>query len=112
MAVEDHVWMDSKPFEGFNPGERVRFAADIYRYMKLGNGKQIDYGLENPSMIEKIDTYEVPTSEQIINQMIDRLVCKTCLYYEQCYVVFCMADAQERKLRFELIKNFLQKLYV
>ena len=68
-------------------------------------GKQVDYGLKNTSMIEKIDACEVPTSEQISDQMVEQLVCMTCLYYEQCNMVSCMDEEQERILRFEEFKR-------
>lgn len=39
--------MDLKGFEPFNIGDSVSFGAEIYRYLKTGNGKVSDYGLRN-----------------------------------------------------------------
>lgn len=58
---EDHVWMDDTGFENFNPGDNVSFSvsfsAEVYRYLKTRNGKQIDFGLRNPEFIKKVGSY-------------------------------------------------------
>lgn len=74
---EDHVWMDKAGFEQFEPDDCVCFEAEIYRYMRKQNGKLIDCGLRSPEEIEKIESYEVPTDEELVDQQIDRLVCET-----------------------------------
>ena len=51
---EDHVWMDKVGFESYHVGDCVGFCAEVYRYIKTGNGKILDYGLRNPEGIEKI----------------------------------------------------------
>lgn len=58
---EDHVWMDRKGFEDLRVGDSVSFFAEVYRYVKTSNGKQIDYSLRNPESIKKIPSYELPT---------------------------------------------------
>ena len=42
VGKEDHVWMDISGFEGFQVGDCLSFFAEIHRYVKTGNGKQID----------------------------------------------------------------------
>ena len=37
---EDHVWMDKQGFEEYQVGDSIEFFAEIYRYVKTGNGKQ------------------------------------------------------------------------
>ncbi|WP_456063803.1 hypothetical protein [Clostridium sp.] len=106
IGKEDHVWMDRNGFELFNPGDCLRFEADVYRYMRKSAGKRIDYGLRNPDNIEKIEPYEVPTDEQLIDQQINQLVCETCRYFDHCYLGMCVANEEERKERFETLKNF------
>ena len=103
VGKKDHVWIDRTGFESFQPGDCLRFEADIYRYMRKGNGKRIDYGLRNPDNIEKIDSYEVPTDEQLIDQQIEQLVCETCRYFDHCYFGMCVTNEEER---FETLKNF------
>jgi len=105
VGKEDHVWMDADGFEEYKPEDCVLFHADIYRYMKHGNGKLIDYGLRNPWDISRIESYEVPTDEELIDQQIRQLVCETCRYYDQCYMDFCMANEEEREERFQFLKN-------
>lgn len=103
---EDHVWMDQDGFTGFQPGDCLWFSAEIYRYMRRGNGKLIDYGLRAPATIRKTDAYMVPTDEELIEQQINQLVCETCRYYPHCSMGICIANEQERRERFETLKNF------
>lgn len=58
---EDHVWMDKSSFEEYHVGDSVSFGAEVYRCVKTGNGKLIDYGLRNPTGIQKIEAYELPS---------------------------------------------------
>ena len=99
---EDHVWMDSKGFEKYSAGDCLRFSAEVYRYLKIGNGKKIDYGLQNPVNINKVEFYTLPTDDALI----DQLICETCRYEEQCFMGMCLMNEKERKERFELLKNF------
>ena len=102
---EDHVWMDAAPFADYEPGDCIGFDAEIYRYMKQGNGKLIDYGLRFAANVHKIDGYEVPTDEDLVNQQIDQLVCETCRYYDHCFMGNCIANEDERRKRTELLKS-------
>ena len=36
---EEHVWMCKKGFEEFKVGDCVQFGAEVYRYLKISNGK-------------------------------------------------------------------------
>ncbi len=81
---EDHVWMDLKGFEQFEPGDSVSFWAEIYRYLKTGDGKIIDFGLRNPSEIKKIVPYELPSNEYLIKQELAMIVCETCMLSDNC----------------------------
>lgn len=62
---EVHVWMDRKGFEDLRVGDSVSFFAEVYRYVKTSNGKQIDYSLRNPESIKKIPSYELPTDKEL-----------------------------------------------
>ncbi len=104
FGLEDHVWMDSRGFENCVVGDNVRFFADVYKYYKP-NEKRIDYALEDPTSIEKIESYEIPTKEDLIDQQVEQLVCETCRYGEQCFGN-CIANQEERKARIDLLKSF------
>lgn len=39
---EEHVWMSNTEFEEYKIGDCVSFFAEVYRYVKTSNGKQID----------------------------------------------------------------------
>ena len=58
---EDHVWMSK---EGF--GDCFSFFAEVYRYLKTSNGKMIDFGLRNPDNIKKIESYELPSDDELL----------------------------------------------
>ncbi len=80
---EDHVWVDKSWFESYHIGDCVKFYADIYRYVKKGNGKLIDYSLRNPKGIKKIASYELPSDGDLIIQGINQIICESCFWSEQ-----------------------------
>lgn len=92
---EDHVWMEKKGFEGLQVGDSVEFFAEVYRYVKTGNGKQIDFGLRNPEGIKKIPSYRLPTVEELVEQDIKMIVCETCYLSEQCNRGVCLCPKKE-----------------
>lgn len=106
---EDHVWMDLKGFESYEIGECVSFSAEVYRYLKTGNGKRIDFGLRNPEWIKKIGDYELPSDDDLLMQSIDDLICEVCLFREHCYMGMCIANEEwrenMRKMLFEAAKS-------
>jgi len=93
---EDHVWMDKADFEEFQVGDSVQFTAEVYRYVKTGDGNLIDYGLRNPEEITPIPSYELPTDEELAEQEINSIVCETCYLREHCSG-WCMRPKKEIK---------------
>ncbi len=106
---EDHVWLDISGFENFVVGDCVSFTAEVYRYIKTGNGKLIDYGLRNPEYIHKIEDYELPSDDELLLQDIDQMICESCFWNEQCYRNYCMKDEKTidslRETLFHAIKS-------
>lgn len=94
---EDHVWISKSGFESFQVGDCVKFFAEIYRYVKTGNGKLIDYSLRNPESIKKIAAYELPSDDDLIRQEVDQIICETCFYSEQCDKAFCVLGLKRRR---------------
>ena len=76
---EDHVWMNKQGFEGFSIDDTVSFFAEVYRYIKTGNGKTLDFGLRNPQSIRKIDAYKLPTDEELMMQQINWIICENII---------------------------------
>lgn len=101
---EDHVWMDIAGFEGFSVGDDIEFTADVYRYLKTGHGKQIDYAIRNPTCIEKTGKYALPSDDELLSQDIDRLICEDCLYGPSCCYAFCMDERWRNAMRHKLKK--------
>lgn len=95
--TEDHVWMDKSGFEAFTAGDSVSFSAEVYRYVKTGNGKRIDYGLRNPAGIRKIEAYELPSDDELMMQEIRQIICETCSLSEQCNHTFCLMDSKKKR---------------
>ena len=87
----------SKSFEEI-VGDSFAFRAEVYRYVKTGNGKLIDYGLRNPADIQKIKAYELPSDDTLIMQEVEQLICETCFLNEQCYRNYCMMKSEEKRL--------------
>ena len=44
----------------------------------------IDYGLRNPTGIQKNEAYELPSDDAPIMQEVKQLICETCFLSEQC----------------------------
>lgn len=87
---EQHIWMDLKGFEKFQPGDNVEFSAEPYRYLKTGNGKQIDYGLRNPTDVKKIGEYHLPTDDELMHQELNLIRCEACYLNESCNKINCI----------------------
>lgn len=96
VGKEDHVWMNLQGFEEYKIGDCLSFTAEVYRYVKCGNGKRIDFGLRNPEDIAMVDSYELPTDEELQLQAIDQIICEVCLFREHCYG-FCIANQEWRE---------------
>lgn len=94
---EDHVWMDTTGFEAFEKGDCVSFYAEVYRYVKTGNGKLLDYALKNPAYIESIDSYKLPSDNEIIRQSVNQIICETCYLSEHCDHMHCLRNSTEIK---------------
>lgn len=104
---EDHVWMDKAGFEELNVGDSVSFCADVYRYIKTGNGKLIDYGLRNPTGIKKIEEYQLPSDDELRMQMIGEIVCETCYLSEHCNRVSCSFPREKKEQKRQMM-DFLK----
>ena len=105
---EDHVWMSQAGFESFAEGDCVRFVAETYRYLKTRNGKALDFGLRNPSEIEKIGLYELPSDDELLEQSIEELICETCFLADACDGVCIVKRSEKNKIQkefFKLLKN-------
>lgn len=110
---EDHVWMDIVGFEGLCVGDCVAFGAEVYRYIKTGHGKQIDYGLRNPKGIRKIENYELPSDDELAMQRVRKIVCEACFFSEHCNRNECMMNLKQKssleQQMFEVIKGGTDK---
>lgn len=105
---EDHVWMDIKGFETLNVGDCVSFFAEVYRYIKTGRGKVLDFGLRNPKTIKKIDKYKLPSDDDIIKQSVNEIICETCYLANSCYCGFCLRNYNEIKTLKEQMFNMIK----
>ena len=101
--------MDIEPFEHYQVGTCLRFGGDIYRYLKTRNGKQISFGIRAPYDITQIETYELPSDDDMIMQTVDQIICETCMFNEHCYLGMCIANNEwrekMRKTLFEAAKR-------
>lgn len=95
---EDHVWMDIQGFEDFKIGDCVSFFADVYKYIKTGHGKILDYSLRNPQGIKQIDSYQLPSDDDIIRQSINQILCETCYLSEHCNRANCLRNPEELQI--------------
>lgn len=109
---EDHVWMERSGMEEYEVGDCLSFGAEVYRYVKTGNGKQIDFGLRNPCGVKKIKSYELPSDEDLLRQAIDGILCETCFFSEHCNRAYCMRKPKEkRQLQNDMLAMVKGQLY-
>lgn len=87
--------MPKEGFEDYKVGDCLTFFAEVYRYVKTGNGKRIDFALRNPKGIKKIDSYELPTDDELMLQSIDAIICETCYLNEHCSG-YCFLSKQKK----------------
>lgn len=108
---EDHVWMELKGFEQYEVGDSLSFWAEVYRYLKTGKGKMIDFGLCNPKEIKKIEPYELPSDDDLLKQNLETMVCETCFLSEQCTGI-CLIPKGSKKAKvdswFKKVKSVRQ----
>lgn len=100
---EDHVWMDRTGLERFCVGDCLSFHAEIYRYVKTGNGKRIDFGLRNPAAVKRIEAYDLPSDEDLMRQKINWIRCENCLLSKQCNQTYCMKHHLKQKLQNDML---------
>lgn len=91
---EDHVWMSIEKFEDYQVGDCLEFSAETYRYLKTSNGKQIDFGLRNPSGIKKVDSYKLPSDDDLLCQSINQIICESCMLRDYCCGGSCIANKE------------------
>ncbi len=106
---EDHVWMSIERFEDYQVGDCLEFYAETYRYLKTKNGKQIDFGLRNPSEIKKVDSYKLPSDDDLLRQSVNQIICEVCMFRDHCYGEMCIANKEwlngMRKSMFDAVKG-------
>ena len=106
---EDHVWMESKGFEACQEGDYFSFGAEVYRYLKTGSGKAVDFGLRNPNGITRITEYGLPSDKALVEQEIALIVCESCFLSEKCTGSYCILR-KYAKDRAMALRRFLDTL--
>ncbi len=94
---EEHVWMNIAGFEEYKIGDSVSFFAEVYRYVKTSNGKLIDFALRNPEQIKEIETYELPSDNDLLEQEVSEIICETCYLSEHCNRISCLLPKGMKK---------------
>lgn len=103
---EDHVWMSSDGFGECSVGDCFEFGAEVYRYLKTGNGKMIDYSLRNPGSVKRINKYQLPTDKELALQQVQMIICESCFLSDKCSHMNCMRNPKEiTVLKKELLKS-------
>lgn len=108
VGKEQHVWMDSKGFGDLKAGDCISFFAEPYRYLKTGKGKKIDFGIRNPENVKRINEYELPSDDELLDQEIDMMLCDSCFLSESCNRLYCL-NTDWRNITKKSLKAFLKK---
>ena len=103
---EDHVWMSSEGFGKLNKGDCISFFAETYRYVKTSDGKKLEFGLRNPQSVKKIEKYQLPTDDELLDQTLNQIICESCYLYDSCSRINCVRHPSElRKSMKEFLKD-------
>ncbi|MCM1175475.1 MAG: hypothetical protein NC341_10545 [Blautia sp.] len=105
---EDHIWVfDKRPFfkARVKVGDCVSFTGKVYAYRR--QDESIDFSLKDCEDIKKIDSYVLPSDEELDRQSLERIACETCLYSEQC-CGFCIAPVGWREARIEVLQKIMK----
>lgn len=89
----DSVWVqDAIPFvaEDIAAGDAVSFSGHIVQCKEAKDTLELE--LVDDGSVQKIESYEVPSEEQLEQQFLEQISCETCLYAEQCDHLFCMFE--------------------
>lgn len=105
-SKESHVWMSKNAFSKFKLHDCIEFDAEIYRYLKTGHGKVIDYGLRNPTSVKKIQPYQLPSDNQLIAQAVDDILWETSIYYDAVDRINWPDVRNEKEYRFKFNQLF------
>lgn len=83
---EDHIWIiDGNQFteKTIKVGDCVSFEGEVHLY-KRRNGTY-ELGVKNPHRIKTVESYELPSDEDLDYQFIQQLTCECCKCRKQCY---------------------------
>lgn len=69
--------------------------------------KQIDFALRNPKHIKKIESYELPSDSDLLEQEILGITCETCYLNEHCNRVSCLLPKGVKR---DTVGNALYKM--
>ena len=105
---EDHVWMSAEGFGELQKGDCISFFAEAYRYVKTSNGKKLEFGLRNPKSVKKIEKYQLPTDDELLDQTLNQIICESCFLYDSCSRVSCDRHPSELKRLRKSMKGFLK----
>lgn len=105
---EDHIWIfDKRPFfrARVKVNDCVSFTGKVYAYKRQDGS--MDFSLKDCEDIKKVDSYNFPSDEELDRQSLERIVCETCLYSEQCYG-FCIAPVGWKEARIEAMLRMVK----
>lgn len=107
---EDHVWMSTKGFGKLEKGDCISFFAEAYRYVKTSNGKKLEFGLHNPQNVKKIEKYELPTDDELLEQSLNQIICESCSFSDSCSMNSCYRNPKELKKLRDSMKEFIKNM--
>ena len=90
-------------FHGFfhTPSSNKKRCVSIYR-LRCGRNRlccavEISFGIREPYDITQIETYELPSDDDMIMQAVDQMICEVCMFNEHCYMGMCIANKEWRE---------------
>lgn len=103
IEINDKKSIDTLSKTGIADGDLIHF--DAIAYLCEKEDKKDWRGLKDIDEVEKIDGYCTPTRDELINEQIRSLICEICIFKNHCYCGMCVANQDEVKEKFEILKN-------
>lgn len=103
IEINDKKSIDALNKAGIADGDLIYF--DAIAYLCEKEEKKDWRGLKDIEKVEKINGYCAPTRDELINEQIRNLICEICIFKNHCYSGICVANQDEVKEKFEILKS-------
>lgn len=89
-----------KPEPIHQPSDEERWKEFVEEYSHSGylvQSEFVSFGIREPYDIKKIESYELPSDDDMFMQAVDQMICEACMFNEHCCMGMCIANEEWRE---------------